>query len=102
MKRNRIAALLLCALVLALGSVSVSAAGATVTIRVEGMHCESCASSIEKKLKATEGVEEVRVSFDKKEAWVKYDDSKITVAQLREAINSTGFKAVAEKAELRN
>ncbi len=102
MKKNRIAALMVCVLVLALGSVAVSAAGATVTIRVEGMHCESCASSIEKKLKATEGVEDVRVSYDKKEAWVKYDDTKTSVANLREAINSTGFKAVEEKAELRN
>lgn len=93
---------MVCALVLALGSIAVSAAGATVTIRVEGMHCESCASSIEKKLKATEGVEEVRVSYDKKEAWVKYDDTKTSVAKLREAINSTGFKAVEEKAQLQN
>lgn len=100
MKKNRIA-LMICALVLALGSVAASADGATVTIRVEGMHCASCASSIEKKLKATEGVEEVRVSYDKKEAWVKYDDQKTSVAKLREAINSTGFKAVEEKAELR-
>lgn len=102
MKRNRIAALMVCALVLTLGSVVVSAADATVTIRVEGMHCEGCASSIEKKLKATEGVEEVRVSHEKKEAWVKFDDTKTSVARLRDAINSTGFKAVEEKAELRN
>jgi len=102
MKKNQIAVLMICALVLALGSISVSAAGATVTIRVEGMHCESCASSIEKKLKATEGVEEVRVSYDKKEAWVKFDDQKTTVALLREAINSTGFKAIEEKSKQRN
>lgn len=97
MQKKRVTALVVFALVLALGSVAVSAAGATVTIRVEGMHCGSCASSVEKKLKATAGVEEARVSFEKKEAWVKYDGSKITVAQLREAIDSTGFKAVEEK-----
>lgn len=45
-------------------------------------------------MKATEGVEDVRVSFEKKEAWVKFDDRKISVAKLREVINSTGFKAV--------
>jgi copper chaperone CopZ len=85
------------ALVLAFGSFGVSAAGATVTMRIEGMHCGSCASSVEKKLKATDGVEEVRVSFEKKEAWIKFDDKKITLARLREVINSTGFKAVGEK-----
>lgn len=98
MQKKRVTVLISFALILALGAVAVSAAGATVTIRVEGMHCGSCASSVEKKLKATEGVEEVRVNFEKKEAWVKYDDKKTNVAKLREAINSTGFKAIEEKA----
>lgn len=40
---------------------------------------------------------EARVSFPKKEAWVKYDESKVTIARLREVINGTGFKAVADK-----
>lgn len=94
MQRKQIVTLFILSLVLAVGSVAAPAAGKTVTIRVEGMHCGGCASSVEKKLKATEGVEEARVSFKKKEAWIKYDDRKVSVAQLREAINSTGFKAV--------
>ena len=81
-------------IVMTLGAVTVSAGTATVTIRVEGMHCGNCASSIKKKLKATAGVEDIRVSFEKKEAWVKFDDQKISVAKLREIINSTGFRAV--------
>ena len=92
-KRHR-AGLLTLTLIMTLSVVAVSAASATVTIRVEGMDCEGCAASIQKKLKATEGVEDVRVSFPKKEAWVKYNDQKVSIAQLYEAINSTGFKAV--------
>jgi copper chaperone CopZ len=102
MQKNRFAALIVFALVLALGSVGVSAASSTVTIRVEGMHCGGCASSIEKKLKSTYGVQEVRVSFEKGEAWIKYDEQKITVYKLRDVINSTGFKAVEEKVSMRN
>lgn len=75
---------------------SVSAATATVTIRVEGMECANCAASVTKKLKATAGVEEVQVNLEKKEAWVKFDDEKTNVAKLREVINSTGFKAVPD------
>ncbi len=97
MHRRKTAAVVVFALVLAFGSLAVSAATATVTIRVEGMHCGGCASSVEKKLKATDGVEEVRVSFEKKEAWIKFDDNKTTVARLREVINSTGFKTAGEK-----
>lgn len=98
MHKKQLVALLIFALIITLGSTAVSAATATVTVRIEGMHCGNCANSITKKLKGTEGVEEVQVSFEKKEAWIKYDDQKTDVAKLREVINSTGFKAVEEKA----
>ena len=42
-------------------------------------------------------MKEARVSFEGGEAWVKYDDRKVTVARLREVINDTGFKAVGVK-----
>lgn len=60
-----------------------------VTVPHFGSARGGCASSVKKKLKATEGVEEARVSFEKKEAWIKYDDRKVTVARLREVINGT-------------
>lgn len=97
MRNRQIVVFLILACVMTFGSIAASAATATVTIRVEGMHCGNCAESIKKKLKATAGVEDVRISFEKKEAWVKFDDQKITVVKLREVINSTGFKAVEEK-----
>lgn len=97
MQRKQVMALIVLSLVLALGAVSVSAATKTVTIRVQGMHCGGCASSVTKALKATDGVEDVQVSYEKGEAVVKYDDQKVTVAKLREVINGTGFKAVEEK-----
>lgn len=97
MRKNRIAPLIAFALVLALASLSVSAASKTVTIKVEGMHCGGCSSSVTKALKATDGVEDVLVSFEKGEAVVKYDDEKVTVAKLHEVITNTGFKVVDEK-----
>lgn len=96
MKKRRTANLLIIAVILTVGIATVSAATRTVTIRVEGMHCQNCAASLEKKLKATAGVQAVRVSFEKKEAWVKFDDQRISVAQIREVINSTGYKAAEE------
>jgi mercuric transport protein len=94
MRKKQITAVVVFVLVLALSTLNAWAVTRTLTIRVEGMHCGGCATSVEKKLKATPGVEDARVSYEKKEAWVKFDDEKITEAQLREAINSTGFKAV--------
>jgi mercuric transport protein len=97
MRKNRIAALIAFALVLALASLTASAASKTVTIKVEGMHCGNCSASVAKALKATDGVEEVTVSFEKGEAWVKYDDQKVSLSKLQEVINSTGYKAIGEK-----
>jgi copper chaperone CopZ len=94
MKKRHVVGLLILAVILTFNMAEVSAASTTVTIRIEGMHCKNCAASIQKKLKVTDGVEEVRVSFPKKEVWVKFDDQKISVAKLREVINSTGFKAL--------
>lgn len=98
MQKKQATALLVFALVLSLGAVSVFAANKTTTIRIEGMHCKMCAASVTKALKATAGVETVAVSFEKGETVIQYDDQKVNEAKLREVINSTGFKAVEEKA----
>ena len=87
---------LACALSVALGAVSAFAATRTVTIRVKGMKCGNCSSSVAKALKATPGVQEAQVSSEKGEAVVTFDDEKVTEARLREVIDGTGFKSEAE------
>ena len=84
-------------LMIAFASIVALAATKKSTIRVDGMMCSKCTSSVEEALKATPGVEKVEVSLDRKAAVVEYDDAKVTEAKLREVINSTGFKAVEEK-----
>lgn len=98
MKKKQFAATFIFTLVLAFGTISALAASKTTKIRVEGLHCKMCSAAVTKALKATNGVEDVQVSFDKGEAVVKYDDQRVTEAKIREVINSTGFKAVEEKA----
>jgi copper chaperone CopZ len=70
------------------------AAGATriLKLRVKGMTCEGCALSIEKALKEADGVVDARVSYERGEARIKFDDQKITVVRLREIIKSLGYK----------
>jgi copper chaperone len=96
---NRKQALMAFALSLALTCSASHACAATkmVTIRVKGMTCGGCATSVEKALKATEGVQEARVSFESGKALIKYDDQKVTVTKLRLIINSTGFFCELEK-----
>jgi mercuric transport protein len=111
MNRRRVAigAVLVFAVALAAGAAS--AATRTVSLRVKGMTCGGCAVSVENALKGTPGVEEVSVSYEKGLARIKYDDQKVSVAKLREVINSTGFscdvtqpgaKSTARRAKRRN
>ena len=95
--RNKITSLVVSiVMVVTFGVITAAAFTKTVTIKVEGMKCAKCSSSVTKALKATEGVEDAQVSSDKGEAVIKYDDQKLSEAKLREVINSTGFKAVGE------
>ena len=82
-----------CAMVMALGLTTAFAATKTTTIRVAGMKCNQCSSSVAKALKATDGVQDAVISAEKGEAVITYDDEKVTEAKLREVINATGFKA---------
>ena len=84
-------------MVVTLGVITAAAFTKTVTIKVDGMKCAKCSTSVSKALKATDGVEDAQVNHEKGEAVIKYDDQKLTEAKLREVINSTGFKVVEEK-----
>jgi len=95
MKSKSIVVALAVCLMIALTSIGALAATKKSTIRVEGMKCSKCTGSVEKALKATQGVEKVEISLE--QVVVEYDDAKVTETKLREVINGTGFKAVEEK-----
>ena len=97
MKNKSVVVAIAVFLMIAFTSIGALATTKKSTIRVDGMKCAKCSGSVEKALKATEGVEKVEISLDRKEAVVEYDDAKVTEAKLREVINATGFKAVEEK-----
>jgi copper chaperone CopZ len=86
-------------MVVTLGVITAAALTKTVTIKVDGMKCGKCSTSVSKVLKATDGVEDAQVNHEKGEAVIKYDDQKLTEAKLREIINSTGFKVMEEKGQ---
>jgi copper chaperone len=71
--------------------VTASAAVRSITIKIQGMTCGGCATRVEEALKSTDGVLEVRVSFERGRAVVKYDDQKVAADKLREVVQSTGF-----------
>jgi copper chaperone CopZ len=92
MYKKRVVLSFIVALVLSSSSMTIaSAALRTVTIKVQGMTCGGCATRVEEALKSTDGVMEVRVSFERGRAVIKYDDRRVTIDRLRLVIQSTGF-----------
>lgn len=65
----------------------------SVTLKVEGMTCASCPSMVKKILYGIEGVKTVKVSLEKKEAYVEYDAGKADVQKMIKAVDGAGYKA---------
>ncbi len=66
------------------------------TITVKGMHCASCAQSIEKALKETPGIVKANVNLASEKAYVTYDPSVMSENELIATINATGYEARLE------
>lgn len=61
-------------------------------LKIEGMHCAGCSKRLEKVLNNLEGVEIAKVSLEEKKATIKYDETKINIENIKEAIEDAGFK----------
>lgn len=74
-------------------------AGESVTIPVEGMSCSSCVARVKRTLKAMDGVREVHVSLEKREAEIRYQPEKTSPEILAKAIDELGYKAGIPKSK---
>ncbi|NWV52599.1 ATP7B ATPase, partial [Daphoenositta chrysoptera] len=61
---------------------------ATVTVRIEGMHCKSCVRNIEGNTSDLPGIKSIKVSLEHKCAVVQYSPDLITLSALQQAIES--------------
>lgn len=67
----------------------------TSIYRIEGMHCEGCARTVEALVEQVPGVKRVLVSFDAREAQVEFDAGAANDASVVAAIERAGFRAQA-------
>jgi len=68
-----------------------------ITLKITGMSCASCAKAIEVALKELEGVKDVKVNLATESAYVKFDESKVSITQIIRAIENIGYGVVREK-----
>jgi Cu+-exporting ATPase len=65
-----------------------------VTLNLRGMHCASCASSIESTTRAIEGVASSNVNFATEQVAIEYDKQKTNPENIKKAIASIGYESV--------
>lgn len=63
-------------------------------ILIEGMHCASCSSNVERSLKKVPGVKEVAISLMTKKAIIETDE-KVSDEDLKKAVARAGYKTVS-------
>jgi len=69
----------------------------TATFKVEGMHCEGCATTIKTVLEREPGVQMATVSFAEGQARVLYDPQATAEDRLVAMIEKPGFRVVGRQ-----
>lgn len=62
-------------------------------LKIEGMHCSSCAMNIDFDLEDLDGVKQAKTGYAKQETEVEFDEKKINLGDIVAQIKKTGYKA---------
>ena len=63
-----------------------------VKIKINGMHCVSCAMNIDGELEETEGILESNTNYAKQETEVKFDSEKLAVDVIVKKVQVLGYR----------
>ncbi|MEK6903472.1 MAG: heavy metal-associated domain-containing protein [Nanoarchaeota archaeon] len=63
------------------------------TLVIEGMHCASCASNIEKSMGKVKGVSNIRVNVLMKKGYADCADT-VTESDVKQAVKRAGYTAI--------
>ncbi|HDX9577236.1 TPA: copper chaperone CopZ [Bacillus pseudomycoides] len=63
----------------------------TITLNVQGMTCNHCKMAVTNVLTELEGVKNVEVQLQEGTVNVEYDEAKVDVGKMKEAIEDQGY-----------
>ena len=63
-------------------------------LKISGMSCQHCVKTVADALTELQGVRRAKVNLRKAEAVVHFDASRVSLANLTEAITAVGFKVI--------
>jgi len=69
----------------------------TLTFDVKGMTCEACEEHVKHAVNELPGIIKAEASHKEATSKVEFDQTKVSVTQIEEAINGTGYKVVGKK-----
>ncbi|MDO8638836.1 MAG: heavy-metal-associated domain-containing protein [Candidatus Daviesbacteria bacterium] len=64
-------------------------------LKIEGMHCTSCAMCIDMDLEDLPGVCNCKTSYAKAETEVEFDPEKVDLEKITETIKKSGYKSTS-------
>ena len=73
-----------------------SPASTEITLLIEGMACDACASRVEKELRGIDGVQRATVDFASSRARVVFDPARVTPERIDETVDTLGFASRIE------
>ncbi len=68
----------------------------TESLKIIGMTCAACAKSAERAVKKLDGVSEANVNFATEKMVVQFDEEKLNIDKLKEAVAKAGYEAKEE------
>jgi len=63
-------------------------------LKIEGMHCSSCAMNIDFDLEDLDGVNSVKTSYARQVCEVEFDEKKISNQAIIQTIKKTGYTVI--------
>ncbi len=66
-------------------------------LKIEGMHCTSCAMNIDFDLEDVEGVKSAKTSYAKQECEIEFYEEKVKIDTILLTIKKTGYQAQLNK-----
>ncbi|MGL6169568.1 MAG: heavy metal translocating P-type ATPase, partial [Fusobacteriaceae bacterium] len=67
------------------------------TFKIEGMTCSACSGHVEKAVRKLDGIIEANVNLASEKLFVKFDEKKITILEIINAVQNAGYKATTEE-----
>ncbi|AEJ20622.1 heavy metal translocating P-type ATPase [Gracilinema caldarium] len=71
----------------------------TTTMQIRGMTCTACARASERAVKKLAGISDANVNFATEKLTLQFDDTQVSLADIKAAIKKAGYEAVEIKAQ---